>query len=322
MRRSMWAALMLLGCGVQNQIPPPPPVAPQPTPTHTQMAATCELKEPSKVVASQLESPKLIALDAESVYWASASAVWKAAKRGTATPVKLTEGLTSVTSLAAYAGAVYFIDADQLWAIPAGAAERTLVTSAIAHPRSLAVNARGLFFVDADAGAIKSVRPDGTGLTTLASGQRGPTQLKLDDDHAYWVNVEGAKLAAYTVMKLSLDGGEPRSLMGEQTFATGIALDATHVFVATYDRLLKVGKDGEGLQVVVSEQTISGAPVADAARVYWSAGGTSLLALDTSTSKVSELAKAAAPIAELAADASGVYWFSTGPSAVLNRACE
>jgi hypothetical protein len=327
MHKSLLAAVVLVGCGVNTGTQVPPPATMQPPPAVNQQPLRCDMQEPPKTMASMLGSPRYMTLDEQSVYWLSGTTLYQAAKRGDTAPVKRVEGLQPISSLAAGAGAVYWVESasGKVFGLAPGSAQPVLVTDAVTRPSSLVVGPRGLYFIDTTVGAVKSVKLDGTGLiSTLATGQRGPTQLKLDESSAYWVNVEGAKLAAYSVMKVSLDGGDPVSLMGEQSFAGGIALGRGHVYVATYDRLLRVGKDGTGLKVVLSEQSISGAPEADGDRVYWNAGGTALTTLDTVSAQVTKVATGST-VLDLAADASGVYWFSLPQSATqgeLNRACE
>jgi hypothetical protein len=318
MRRLIFSALLVMACGV----PHVPPAGEQP-PLQVQQAQTCALRESPRQVASGLVGPRLIALDADFVYWTTASGttpatdtLWRTAKQGTDAPTRLAEGLVPPSVLAAHAGRAYWADTTTraLYTVEDGRA-RVLISEA-GNLRALAVGPRGVVFADADSAAVKAAAPDGSGLKVLATGQLGTTQLRLDEGSAYWLNNEGHKLAAYSLMKAPLEGGEgaePVSLVGETTNALSFALDATHVFVNTGDRVVEVSKSGEGLRVAVSMQTMSAPFAFGASRLFWAVpmtNGAKVVNFDPATASVSTVSESRLQPVALVADGSGAWWLT------------
>ena len=324
MRKVMQVAVTVwwvAGCGSEPTVPAPE-------------VTQCALKGEPTVVAGQLMMPRLLALDGDGIWWSASEgttpatdALFRSPKQGAA-PERLAAGLKPLSALAAHQGQVFWADGSkQIFTLRDGAP--AVVLEGAGSTRQLVADARGLFFIDSEQGAVKKVGLDGAGLTTLATGQRGPTHLSLDDRHAYWVNIEGHKIAAYSVMKVPLEGGEVVTVTGEHAYAAGLEVDATHLYISTTDRLLKVGKNGEGLEVLLTEQTLLRGPVGDSARLYFSRygdkGSQSLVSFDKRSRQVVTIATSAQPLLEVRADASGVYWLARETNAstgAISRACE
>ncbi len=72
---------------------------------------------------------------------------------------------------------------------------------------AIAVNATSVYWADSDAGAVMKEPVGGGTLTTLASGQDGPSGIALDSKSVYWTD-EGScpsdgGVCSGTVMKLT-----------------------------------------------------------------------------------------------------------------------
>jgi hypothetical protein len=68
--------------------------------------------------------------------------------------------------------------------------------------------------------------------TIIATAQRNPVRLALDDRNAYWINPKDDALPG-DVMECLLDGcgSAPKVLAsGQPTLGDGLVLDATHVY--------------------------------------------------------------------------------------------
>ena len=100
--------------------------------------------------------------------------------------------------------------------------------------------------------------------------------------------------------------------------ARGITLDGTNVYVTSASQLLRVGKDGTGLQVLASNQSVIGAPAVDATRVYWPIYSATtpvtatLMTMPKDATRATSMAPSAVAPVALAGDASGVYWLTPG----------
>ena len=74
--------------------------------------------------------------------------------------------------------------------------------------------------------------PDPPGVVTLASGQNDPQVIALDSTSVYWANWGDYNSANGSVMKVSVDGGTPVTLVPNLKAPGGIAVDNTSVYWA------------------------------------------------------------------------------------------
>lgn len=336
LRRSVvfWTAFVATACGSRvlpdalepaakedgKPAAPPQPVNPAPL---------CELTGEPVVLASDQTSPRLLALDAEHVVWTTKSSppnavvtetIWRVPKRGGA-PAAVVRDVRYLASIATYEGHLYWSafesSTGRIFRLARGSAAPVELVTTNSRPQSLAANRDSVYWADGAAGALMKVNIDGTGKVPVASGQRGPQNTALDDTHVYWMNSEGAKMPAYAVMKAPLAGGETQRIAGDQSYAHGIAVDATYVFVTTVNQLLRVGKDGAGLRLLASNDIVTGAPAVDATRVYWvsnagTAQGARVMSTPKDASSPAAVAAGLTSPAVVAADAAGLYWLTGG----------
>lgn len=117
-------------------------------------------------------------------------------------------------------------------------------------PWVIAVDATSLYWTSqgkcggeggASTGTVMKMTLDGSGQTTLASGQDQPIAIAVDAKSVYWVNQCAGKGA---VLKESLSGGSPVTLATGLDRPANIALDATSVYFTTADAVLSIPLDG------------------------------------------------------------------------------
>lgn len=337
------AAVLSFACG-DGQQPPAAVSPPEPEATRTPRVDTgqgqpvdpgppCESPGQPRALANGLVAPRFVAVDSRHVYWSVLSSttgprletLWMMAKAG-GEPQVVIRDVAALTSLAAHDGRAY-------WAVSGGKIFRTgegstgpseLVVSAAGYPFQIAVDRHGLFWVDSNGGTVSRAGLNGSGVTVIASGQRGPQALALDETHVYWMNNAWEhKVPAFSAMKAPIEGGPASSLTGDQSSALGLAVGAEHVYVTTATQLLRVGKDGAGLKVATSVDTVTSAPAIGGAPVYFgvsSPEGGSVMSQPTDGATPAPVATGLRLPVAIAADATGVYWIAA--NGALTHLCQ
>ena len=310
-----------------------------PEPSAITPASTCVPQGQPVILAGEQAGARLLAVDTEHLYWTTTSTspsgatetIWKLAKSG-GTPSAVVRDVASLGAIAASAGDLYWSVSvsGQIFRLPKDSSASELVLN-LGRPAQLAVSRHGLYWLDGAAGSVMRANIDGTAAVAVAEGQRGAGQLQLDDSNVFWMNNEGHKVLAYTVMKAPLAGGAVTSIAGDQQIAQGFALDADHVYITTMNQLLRVGKDGTGLRLLASDQSVTGAPAVDSTRVYWAVSTTEGASVMSTPKDASTPATVAAsltfPVA-VATDLTSVYWLTKGDSehgftnGALNSLCK
>src|SRR5262249_62030294 len=72
-------------------------------------------------------------------------------------------------------------------------------------------------------GTIQEANPDGTGVTTIVSGQDGPYGMAVGASHIYWADRNSG-----TIMRANLDGTGATTLASGQRFPKGQGGSARH----------------------------------------------------------------------------------------------
>jgi hypothetical protein len=88
----------------------------------------------------------------------------------------------------------------------------------------VAVDGSHIYWADQGGGGITSgtimeANLNGTGVTTLATGQNRPAGVAVDSSHIYWANNGGI-----TIDEAPLTGGTPTTLVTGQPAPTGVAV--------------------------------------------------------------------------------------------------
>ena len=140
-----------------------------------------------------------------------------------------------------------------------------------AAPSALAVDATNLYWIDVSVDSVLKTDLGGGPPITLATGQHA-LQIAVNTTGLYWVNKD------CTVMKIGLDGGTPKTL-----------------------HALPHSKDGCGDQ-------LNPPLVADATSVYWIIDSSTVMKAPTGGGAAKELLNGPSNMADLAVDATSVYF--------------
>src|SRR5579859_45155 len=159
-------------------------------------------------------------------------------------------------------------------------------------------------------GTIQEANPDGTGVTTVATGQNGPYGVAVGASQIYWADRNNG-----TIMAANLDGTGVTTLVTGQSFPVGVAVSAGYIYWTTIgttpgsDSIMRANLDGTGVTTLVTGQNSAGAVALDASHVYWtdSIDGT-IMRVNVDGSGVTALVTGQSGAAGLAVDASHLYW--------------
>lgn len=78
-------------------------------------------------------------------------------------------------------------------------------------------------------GTIMVANLDGSGVTTLVTGQNSPEGVAVGNDHIYWSNAPDG-----TIMEANLDGADAHEIVSGQALPFGVAVDGSHLYWANF----------------------------------------------------------------------------------------
>ncbi len=96
-------------------------------------------------------------------------------------------------------------------------------------------------------------------------------EFALDDQYIYAVVIEGPDAFGH-VVRVPLAGGRPENLLGGELGYPAIAVDATHVYLASSDQVVRFPKDGQlflAPEIIASAQNNASSIAVDGSNVYW-----------------------------------------------------
>lgn len=207
-------------------------------------------------------------------------------------------------------GRVYWTTGGDLMRVPASGGVVTALSTN--HHYRLAADAQRLyFFTEVGAGiwAVESMPLVGGARELLAGVIGGPVAIAVDSTRVLWTSDGGKKVRA-----ASKDGGLPDVLSDAEDSATSVIAHAGFVYWANYlsDGSIK-RTSGSVVQAVASGHGNPNAMAAHAGFVYWVGYTAGLYRIGVAGGPETKLGSGYASAVK--ADASGVYWFRSDPSA-------
>lgn len=171
-----------------------------------------------------------LAVDDDTVYWATTRAVMMAPKAG-GEPVVIADEQRCVFGMAVDDERLYWSNfADgSIWTYDKSTGASAMQWEG-GRSTAIAVDDERVYWVDTAAGAIMAAGKDGGHPWVLASGQQWPVSLAVRDHHVYWAARDGG------VFRVGRDGGEPLAIAAEQpmsNFVSVMAVDEEHVYWVT-----------------------------------------------------------------------------------------
>ncbi len=292
------------------------------------------------VLASGLDWPVGIALDASSAFWITSgndAKVMSAPLAGGAA-VTLADAQPFPASIAVDATHVYWAGYGTIFKLPkTGGMPKRLVSMQIT-PTAIALDAHYVYFTnrgDNDLGAVMKVPLDGGDPIMLAQlAGTDPDAIAVDVTHVYWAN--GANSVQRMLLSVPLAGGDPVTLVPGSGQAYAIAVDAAHVYWVAHEdtgslfgasiksTLGRVALDGTELTTLANGTHEPMGIAVDSLNAYWTNASTSQVVsatpgTDGSTMSVPKAGGSASMLGPLqdepgaiAANGSTVCWTTTG----------
>ncbi|MBI5537357.1 MAG: hypothetical protein HY898_31835 [Deltaproteobacteria bacterium] len=277
-------------------------------------AGQCSAPTTPVVVSTGGANPYDIAVDAQNVYWSSASGVSRAPKTG-GSPVVLTPG-ASANGIAIDALRVYFSDNVEfaIKSVPLGGGTVTTLWSGSSHPWRLTTNGTSVFFTDDSASTVNKVPTTGGAMTVIASGQTGAAGIARDSTSLYWTTQTDG-----TVMKMPILGGAIVTLASGESSPVRVAVDATSAYFSCYTStgaIRKVPLGGGTVTTLAASQASPIAVAVDSGWVYWT-DASAVKKMPVGGGATVVLAPGQQQPNSLALDATRVYWTNFGDGTVM-----
>jgi hypothetical protein len=153
-------------------------------------------------------------------------------------------------------------------AAPLGA--RSSWVADLGYPFGVTSDDTHVYWANNSAGSVQRRAKSGDAVETLATGQSEPNWVAVDATHVYWTDRSGPKAGASRTTKTP--GGTVQVLIAKTLAgANGLALTATHLYLASFDDVRRVPKAGGTVEVLASGAEANGASTVavDATHVYF-----------------------------------------------------
>jgi hypothetical protein len=146
----------------------------------------------------------------------------------------------------------------------------TTVVSGQSGPTGVALDPNNIYWADSAGGTIDTVPLAGGSQTTLSSGMNNPFGVAVDSNNVYWANSVGG-----TIEKVPTGGGAPSLLASGQSSPKGVAVDGTYVYWANAmaGTIERVPTAGGMPTIVASGQNAPTGVAVDSGSVYWANSG-------------------------------------------------
>lgn len=256
--------------------------------------------------------PQNMVLDSTTVYWTDflGGTVMSVPKVGGVAST-LASGVPYPIDIAVDATTVYFTDANGLESAALIGA-RVVTNLSGSQTQGVALSASTVLFSEHALGAIAAL-PKGTdagAISTLVTGESGPTFVALDSQNIYWTDQNGT---VGSVRQALLDGGNPQQLAPGDPATSPLVVDTSAVYWAepTNGLILSVPIGGGAVTTIAQQQTAPEGIAVDAHFVYWTEAtqnGAVVKAAKTGAGGPQTLASGQGYPVPIAVDATYVYW--------------
>ncbi|HEX8792354.1 MAG TPA: hypothetical protein VF765_15475 [Polyangiaceae bacterium] len=158
---------------------------------------------------------------------------------------------------------VYFTIGNSVLSSPLDGGAITTLASGLGGPDAVVLHATSVYFTDySNPGSVLQVPLAGGTVTTLAPNQSNPGGLALNDTTAYWT-----ASGAGTIMSATLDGGAPTNV-APAVAPFGVALDSTSVYWTTASGVFSIPLNGGSVTTLSSSENNASGIAVDATGVY------------------------------------------------------
>ena len=233
----------------------------------------------------------------------------------TLTAVSRRPRATATDSLTGTSGHLYwtnFIDGTIQRVNPDGTSPQTLISGQTA-PEGVAVDNSHIFWADEASGttpgAIREANLDGTGVTTLITGQIGqfdPAAMAVANSHIYWGDLD-----AQTIMRANLDGTGVTTLVTGQRSPFGVAVNSSHIYWSNgaSGTIMEANLDGTGVITLITGAVEPTGVAVDASHIYWADfGAGTIMAANLDGTGVTTLVTGQDGPGGVAVDSGHIYW--------------
>jgi hypothetical protein len=279
-------------------------------------AGTCYGARCVETLASGLDFPADLVVDAANVYWTDSV-------EKTVTSEPLAGGAQSVLVTASGAGNltvdaqyVYYGTADSVEKVPIAGGMRTVLAGALSTPGALAVDADYIYWSAPTQGSVFKAPLSGGTPVPIVTGRNNPAWIAVDAGTLYWdegspngnvVNTDGA------IMSIPLAGGPLSALAtGLNTPAT-MQLYAGYVYFILYrDVVQRVSLRGGVVETLGTNSGYNNGLAVDATGVYVvSALSGTLMHVPLAGGSIATLIEGLNFPRSVAVDATYIYWANT-----------
>jgi virginiamycin B lyase len=171
-----------------------------------------------------------------------------------------------------------------------------------------------MFWANFGAGTIMSANLDGTGETTLVSGQSGPAGVAVSGGRIYWADESSG-----TIDSANLDGTSELKLVTGQSLPSGVAVANGRLYWTNLGPSLGAGTimsanlDGTGATAVVSGLNGPSGVAVDGSHIYWSSANDGTISrANLDGSGATTMITDAFDPEGVAVDSSHLYWTNAG----------
>jgi hypothetical protein len=182
-----------------------------------------------------------------------------------------------------------------------------------------------LYWVPRASGTVVRANLDGTGPTTIASGQPFPQGVAVSGRHLYWATQQDSALDpnSGTIVKANLDGTNATPIVTGQSLPYGVAASSTHLYWVTNTlvdpdhngTVVEANLDGTNATPIATGQAHPIGVAVSNSHLYWANfGGGTIVEANLDGTNATPIATGQSFPAGVAVNGSHLYWTSDQPT--------